>query len=109
MRRVLILTICIVFILSAVPVLAEGPKQFGKNDKGAWQETTEVGVTFYKQTRQGDRGRNHTKKWDSVGGDGARFSQPGRAEGRANSRSVIVNDPIHDGTQLYPRSKRRNR
>jgi len=98
--RTLALPISIVFLLSAGIVSAD-PDNFGGKGKG-WTAESSFGVDYYQQKDN----QEHTKNFDSSQGAGKRFSQPGRAEGKADDRSVIQNDPLHPGTQVLPGGNR---
>jgi hypothetical protein len=87
-------------LLSAGTVLA-GPDNFGGKGKG-WQEYQMDGGTFHKHQNSW----SHTKNFDSDQGAGKRFSQPGKAEGKANDNSVILEDGMHPGTQVLPGGNR---
>ncbi len=98
--RVFLLTVMALAVVFAAPVLAD-PDNFGGKGQG-WQEYQMDGGTFYKHRNTW----SHTKNFDSSQGAGKRFSQPGRAEGRASGNSVIQNDTLHPGTQVLPGSNR---
>jgi hypothetical protein len=99
MKRSLIILVCMTFVLAALPVMAQGPKNMG-GKSGTWQETSD-GSDVYVHTKKS----NHWKAWNAPGGK--MFTQPGKAEGKANSRSVVGDFPPHSGTQLRPGSNRR--
>ena len=86
--------------LSAGTVLAD-PENFGGNGK-AWTEESNFSVDYYQHKNT----ETHTKNFDSSQGAGKRFSQPGKAEGKANDNSVILEDTMHPGTQVLPGSNR---
>ena len=96
--RIIALATAVLALALAGPVLAD-PDNFGGKGQG-WQEYQMDGGTFYKHRNTW----SHTKNFDSRQGAGKRFSQPGRAEGRASDRSVIRNDTLHPGTQILPGS-----
>jgi hypothetical protein len=98
MRAVSILFVVVLFV--AGTVLA-APDNFGGNGKG-WTAESSFGVDYYQQKNTD----THTKNFNSSQGAGKRFSQPGKAEGKANGNSVIHNDPTHPGTQVLPGSNK---
>jgi hypothetical protein len=98
--RLLIITILALVLAFAGTVLA-GPENFGGNGEG-WQEYQMGGSTFYKQLETW----SHTKNFNSSQGAGKRFSQPGKAEGKASNNSVILEDGMHPGTQVLPGGNR---
>ena len=98
MRFIPILLITLAFATGTA--LAE-PDNFGGKGKG-WQEYSMDGGTFYKHKNTW----SHTKNFESSQGAGKRFSQPGKAEGRADDNSVIQSDPIHPGSQVLPGGNR---
>jgi hypothetical protein len=77
------------------------PDNFGGNGKG-WTAESSFGVDYYQHKNT----EAHTKNFDSSQGAGKRFSQPGKAEDKANSNSVIQKDSMHPGTQVLPGSNR---
>ena len=77
------------------------PDNFGGNGKG-WTAKSSFGVDYYQHKNT----ETHTKNFNSSQGAGKRFSQPGKAEGKASGNSVIHNDPTHPGTQVLPGSNR---
>ena len=85
-------------LLSAGTVLA-GPENFGGKGKG-WSAESSFGVDYYQHKNT----ETHTKNFDSSQGAGKRFSQPGKAEGKADDNSVIQDDGMHPGTQVLPGS-----
>ena len=97
MKKVGTLTLILAFVV--VGSALAGPDNFGGQGKG-WQEYSLDGGTFYMHKNS----TAHTKNFNSSQGAGKRFSQPGKAEGKAGSRSVILYDPIHPGTQVLPGS-----
>lgn len=99
MKRTLIIMICVTIICTATTAIAQGPSNMG-GKSGTWQETQE-GSDVYVHTKKGSQ----WKAWNAPGGK--LFTQPGKAEGRANSRSVVGDFPPHSGTQLRPGSNRR--
>jgi hypothetical protein len=99
MKTTMIIMICAAFVLTALPVMAQGPSNMGGKSE-TWQETFD-GSDVYVHTKKS----NHWKAWNAPGGK--LFTQPGKAEGRANSRSVVRDDKVHRGTQVYPGSNRR--
>ena len=95
-----------IILLTAVSLMAAGTAfaardNFGGQGKG-WDGYSMDGGTFYKHKNTW----SHTKNFDSSQGAGKRFSQPGRAEGRADDNSVIQDDPIHPGIQVLPGGNR---
>ncbi len=98
--RFLFITILTLVLAFAGTVFAD-PENFGGNGKG-WQEYQMDGGTFYKHQNTW----SHTKNFDSSQGAGKRFSQPGKAEGKANGNSVILEDGLHPGTQVLPGGNR---
>ena len=98
--RTLVIIILALMLAFAGTALA-GPDNFGGKGDG-WQEYTIDGNTFYKQVETW----SHTKNFDSVQGAGKRFSQPGKAEGKADDSSVILEDGMHPGTQVLPGGNR---
>ena len=78
-----------------------GPDNFGLNGKG-WTVESSYGVDYYQHKNT----NTHTKNFDSSQGAGKRFSQPGKAEGKANDNSVIQEDLDHPGTQVLPGGNR---
>ena len=97
MTIVLLLGLLLVF---AGTVLAD-PDNFGGNGKG-WTAESSFGVDYYQHKNT----ETHTKNFDSSQGAGKRFSQPGKAEGKASGNSVIQEDSMHPGTQVLPGSNR---
>ncbi len=99
------IVIVLALSLMSVGTTFAGPDNFGEKGK-AWTTESIIGVDYY-QHKNTDA---HTKNFNSRQGAGKRFSQPGKAEGKANSRSVISDDPadlsIHPGTQVLPGSNR---
>jgi hypothetical protein len=87
-------------VMAAGTALAD-PDNFGGEGK-AWTEYQLGDGSFYGHKNTW----SHTKNFDSSQGAGKRFSQPGKAEGKANENSVIQDDPIHPGTQVLPGSNR---
>ena len=87
----IVLTVLAVMIFAA-PALAEPENMGGKS--GTWQETYQGSGVFVHQNRD-----DHWKAWDYNGGK--MFTQPGKAEGKADERSVVQPD-FHNGTQVYP-------
>jgi len=103
--RISILIALMVVILSAGIALAD-PDNFGGNGKG-WTAESSFGVDYYQQKNTD----THTKNFNSSQGAGKRFSQPGKAEGKASGNSVISDAPgdfdaFHPGTQVLPGSNR---
>ena len=98
MRTVSILFVVVLFVAGTA---FAAPENFGGNGKG-WEEYSLDDGTFYKQKNTW----SHTKNFDSSQGAGKRFSQPGKAEGKASGNSVIQNDPMHPGTQVLPGGNR---
>ena len=98
--RALGLIVAILALAAAGTALA-APDNFGGNGKG-WQEYQIDGGTFQKHQNTW----SHTKNFDSSQGAGKRFSQPGKAEGKANDNSVIQEDRMHPGTQVLPGGNR---
>ncbi|MDF1537170.1 MAG: hypothetical protein P1S46_11890 [bacterium] len=96
--RTLIITIMALVLAFAGTVYAD-PDNFGGNGNG-WSAESSFGVDYY-QHKNTD---THTKNFDSSQGAGKRFSQPGNAEGKASGSSVILEDPMHPGTQILPGS-----
>ena len=99
MRKLMIFTLAAIFALAAAAFA--GPENFGGNGKG-WTSESSFGVDYYQHKNT----ETHTKNFDSSQGAGKRFSQPGKAEGKASGNSVIQNDPMHPGTQVLPGSNR---
>jgi len=103
--RISILIVSLVVILSAGIVYA-GPDNFGEKGKAWTMDPDDLGLKYYEHKNTA----SHTKNFNSRQGAGKRFSQPGKAEGKANSRSVISDDPvdlsIHPGTQILPGGNR---
>ena len=101
-------TVGILFVVAlfAAGIAYAGPENFGGNGKG-WTAESSFGVDYY-QHKNTD---THTKNFDSSQGAGKRFSQPGKAEGKANDISVISDAPMdlgsaHPGTQVIPGGNR---
>jgi hypothetical protein len=90
----------IVIVLSAGTALAD-PDNFGGNGQG-WTAESSFGVDYYEHKNTA----SHTKNFNSSQGAGKRFSQPGKAEGKANGNSVIQDDSTHQGTQVLPGGNR---
>ena len=89
-----------VMVFAAGTALA-GPDNFGGKGKG-WTAESSFGVDFYQHKNT----EAHTKNFNSRQGAGKRFSQPGKAEGKASDNSVILDDPMHPGTQVLPGSNK---
>ena len=98
------LSIVIILALSLMyaGIAFAAPENFGGNGKG-WTAESSFGVDYYQQKNTD----THTKNFNSSQGAGKRFSQPGKAEDKANGNSVIHNDPTHPGTQVLPGGNRR--
>ena len=103
--RVSIVIVLALSLMSAGTAFAD-PDNFGGRGKG-WVETSKFGIDYYEHKNT----ESHTKNFNSSQGAGMRFSQPGKAEGKASENSVISNDPVdldefHPGTQVLPGSNR---
>ena len=98
--RISILIVSLVVILS-VGIVFAGPANFGGRGKG-WTAESRFGVDYYQHRNT----EAHTKNFNSSQGAGKRFSQPGKAEGKASDNSVILNDQRHPGTQILPGANR---
>ena len=103
MKRTFIVIACIALVMSAVPALAQGPRSMG-GKSGTWEEQGEGSRVFVHKKKNGKE-IDHWKAWNGPGGK--LFTQPGKAENRTNSRSVVGDFPPHKGTQLRPGSNRR--
>ena len=99
MKRTLIILICLTFVVTALPAIAQGPSNMG-GKSGTWQETFD-GSDVYVHTKKS----SHWKAWNAPGGK--LFTQPGKAEGKASSRSVVRDFEGHKGTQVRPGSNRK--
>ena len=99
MRMILIIMLAGMFAMAGVALA--GPDNFGGKGKG-WIETSQFGVDYYQHKNT----EAHTKNFNSNQGAGKRFSQPGKAEGKASGNSVILDDPMHPGTQVLPGSNK---
>jgi hypothetical protein len=97
MTIVLLLGLLLVFAGTALA----GSENFGGNGQG-WTAESSFGVDYYQHKNT----EAHTKNFNSSQGAGKRFSQPGKAEGKASGNSVIQNDPTHPGTQVLPGGNR---
>jgi hypothetical protein len=95
MRPWIVIALALTF-LSAGTAVAD-PDNFGGKGKG-WTEESHYDVDYY-QHKNTD---THTKNFNSSQGAGKRFSQPGKAEGKASDNSVILEDGMHPGTQVLP-------
>ncbi len=82
----------------AVPAMAQGPSDLGGNSS-TWQPGSVVpGSVYYENTRR----ENLILNFSST--QGARFTIPGKSEDKANTNSVVGDDKIHPGTQIFPGS-----
>jgi hypothetical protein len=98
--RYLVVTVAIIaLVMTFGTAMAAGPRQVG-GKSGAWQETYK-GSGVYVHQKKGA----HWKATENAPG-GRMFTQPGKAEGKANGRSVITPD-FHKGTQLRPGSNKK--
>ena len=97
MTVALVLGLLLIFVGTALAA----SDNFGGNGKG-WTAETIFGVEYYQHKNN----ETHTKNFNSSQGAGKRFSQPGKAEGKASGNSVIQNDPMHPGTQVLPGSNK---
>ncbi|MDF1526424.1 MAG: hypothetical protein RRA15_13175 [bacterium] len=97
--HVVMIALLVVFLSAGIAYSAS--ENFGGNGKG-WTAESSFGVDYYQHKNT----ETHTKNFNSSQGAGKRFSLPGQAEGKASGNSVILNDPMHPGTQLLPGSKR---
>jgi hypothetical protein len=96
----------LVLLLMSAGIVFADPDNFGGKGRG-WVDTSRFGIDYYEHQNT----ESHTKNFNSSQGAGKRFSQPGKAEGKANVNSVISNDPgdfdeFHPGTQVLPGSNR---
>ena len=100
------IVIVLALSLMSVGTTFAGPDNFGEKGKAWTMDPDDLGLNYYEHKNTA----SHTKNFNSRQGAGKRFSQPGKAEGKANSRSVISDDPadlsIHPGTQVLPGSNR---
>ena len=104
--RVSIVIVLALSLMSAGTAFAD-PDNFGGRGKG-WVETSKFGIDYYEHKNT----ESHTMNFNSSHSAGKRFSQPGKAEGKASGKSVISNDPgdsdeYHPGTQVLPGGNRR--
>ncbi len=104
LRTSVLLIALLVIILSAGIALAD-PDNFGGNGKAWTLDPDGLGLDYYEHKNTD----SHTKNFNSSQGAGKRFSQPGKAEGKASGNSVISDDPVdfdefHPGTQVLPGS-----
>jgi hypothetical protein len=98
--RISIVVVMVLSLLTVGTAFAD-PDNFGGKGKG-WVETNEGPIDYYEHKNTD----SHTKNFNSRQGAGKRFSQPGKAEGKASESSVIQNDPMHPGTQVLPGGNR---
>ncbi len=82
-------------------VLAD-PENFGGKGKAWTLDPADIGLDYYQHKNT----ETHTQNFNSSQGAGKRFSQPGKAEGKANDNSVILEDGMHPGTQVLPGGNR---
>lgn len=94
--------VVIATMLIAGTALSAGRNDFGGNGQ-AWVELMMGDGTYWDHTRNDDL----SKDWQTPN-NGVRFTQPGKAEGRANGNSVIEPYPC-PGTQVYPGSNSPNK
>jgi hypothetical protein len=99
MRMTIVLLLGLLLVFAGTAFAA--PDNFGGNGKG-WTAESSFGVDYYQHKNT----EAHTKNFNSSQGAGKRFSQPGKAEGKASGNSVIQNDPTHPGTQVLPGGNR---
>ena len=108
MRTIGVLLIVILFAVGTIfaGIVFAGPDNFGEKGKAWTMDPDDLGLNYYEHKNTA----SHTKNFNSRQGAGKRFSQPGKAEGKANSRSVISDNPvdlsIHSGTQILPGGNR---
>ena len=106
MRACIVMTL-VLLLMSAGTAFA-GPDNFGGKSQAWTVDPDGLGLNYYEHQNTA----SHTKNFNSSQGAGKRFSQPGKAEGKASGKSVISNDPgdsdeYHPGTQVLPGGNRR--
>ena len=106
--RVSIVIVLVLSLMSVGTALAD-PDNFGGKGKAWTPDPEELGLDYYQHQNTA----SHTKNFNSSQGAGKRFSQPGKAENKADGNSVISNDPVdldefHPGTQILPGSNRKS-
>jgi len=100
------IVIVLAFSLMSAGTAFAGPDNFGGKGK-AWEEHQfEVGTVYLHQNTL-----SHNKSFYSGEDAVKRFSQPGKAEGKASGNSVISDDlddleESHPGTQVLPGGNR---